>query len=176
MFKIAAVGVSVFALLYSAAQAQTAATPDPQRLALAKQIFEAQGGTQNAVNSMRIMEKSMVDMAKTPEAKQRIAAAMDAMAKSYLPQMFEELAGYYAADFTEEQLKSILAFYQSPTGQALRANAPVLSQQIGGSMVRLMPKLQLSVLDKVCSETECSPQQQQQLAALKQAIPVDQRL
>jgi hypothetical protein len=174
MFRIAA-GVAALAVLASAAQAQTNASPDPQRLALAKQIFEAQGGAQSANNTMRIMEKSMVDTAKTPEAKQRIAAVMDSMTKTVLPRMFDEMAGYYAADFTKEQLQSLLSFYQSPTGQALKANAPTLAQQIGGSMVRMMPKLQLSVLDKVCNETECTDQQQQQLAALKQAIPVDQR-
>jgi hypothetical protein len=174
MLKIAA-GIAALSLMASAAQAQTAAPPaDPHRLALAKQIFEAQGGAQNAATVVKTMQKSMLDAAKTLEAKQRIAAVMDAMSTTFMPRLFDEMAGYYAADFTEAQLKDILAFYQSPTGQALKANAPVIAQQIGGSMVRLMPKIQLSVLDKVCGQVECT-EQQQQLAALKQAIPADQR-
>jgi uncharacterized protein len=174
MLRIAA-GLAALSLIASAAQAQTAAPPDPQRLALAKQIFEAQGGAQNAVAAMKSMQKPMLDIAKTPEAKQRVAALMDSMAKTIMPHLFDEMAGYYAADFTEDQLRSILAFYQSPTGQALRANAPVLAQQIGGSMARMMPKIQLSMLDKVCGQVECSAEQQQQLAQLKQAVPADQR-
>jgi hypothetical protein len=37
-----------------------------------------------------------------------------------------------------------------------------------------MPKMQLSLLDQVCSATPCTPQRQQ-WTALKQAIPADQR-
>jgi hypothetical protein len=97
------------------------------------------------------------------------------MTTTVVPRLFDEMAGYYAQDFTSDQLRDILAFYQSPTGKAMVANAPVLAQQIGGSMVKLMPALQLSVMDKVCSQVSCTPEQQQQLAALKQAVPADQR-
>jgi hypothetical protein len=31
------------------------------------------------------------------------------------------------------------------------------------------------VMDKVCTQVACTPEQQQQLAALKQAVPADQR-
>lgn len=175
MFKLAA-SILALSLAASAAQAQTAApTIDPQRLALAKQIFESQGGAQNAANIMKSMETTMLAAAKTPEAKQAMAAVMDKMATTFMPRLFDQMAGYYAQDFTEGQLKDILVFYQSPTGQALKAQAPVLAQQMAGSMIKLMPTLQLSVLDKVCSQVTCTPEQQQQLAALKQAIPADQR-
>jgi hypothetical protein len=175
MFKLAA-SILALSLAASAVHAQTAApTIDPQRLALAKQIFESQGGAQNAATIMNSMEKSMVDSVKDPEAKKRMAEVMDKMATVFMPRLFDQMAGYYAQDFTDGQLKDILVFYQSPTGQAMKAQAPVLAQQMAGSMVKLMPTLQLSVLDKVCSQVACSPEQQQQLAALKQVVPPDQR-
>jgi hypothetical protein len=175
MFKIAA-SVLALSLMASAVHAQTAApTIDPQRLALARQIFEVQGGAQNATTLLRTMENSMMDSVKDPEAKKRMAEVMDKMVTTFMPRLFDQMAGYYAQDFTEGQLKDILVFYQSPTGQALKTQAPVLAQQMTGSMIKLMPTLQLSVLDKVCSQVECSPEQQQQLAALKQAVPPDQR-
>jgi hypothetical protein len=171
MFKIAA-SILTLSLMASAAHAQTA---DPQRLALAKQIFAAQGGAQSAATVMKTMDTAMLAAAKTPEAKQAMAMVMDKMTTTVVPRLFDEMAGYYAQDFTSDQLRDILAFYQSPTGKAMVANAPVLAQQIGGSMVKLMPALQLSVMDKVCSQVSCTPEQQQQLAALKQAVPADQR-
>ncbi len=166
---------AAFALLATSAQAQTAAPVDPQRLALAKQIFEAQGGAQNAAAAMRAIQKGMIDATPAPEARERMAQVMDTMTKTFLPQVFDQMAAIYATDFTDAQLKDILVFYQSPTGQALREKSPLVAQQLGGVMVKLMPKLQLSVLDKVCAETTCTPQQQQQLAALKQAVPASER-
>lgn len=166
---------AALALLATSAQAQTAATVDPQRLALAKQIFEAQGGAQNAATAMRAIEKSMIDSSPSPEVRQRMTQVMETMTKTFLPKMFDEMATIYAADFTDGQLKDILAFYQSPTGQALKEKSPLVAQQLGGVMVKLMPQLQLSVLDKVCAETTCTAQQQQQLAALKQAVPASDR-
>ncbi len=174
MLKFAS-AFAAFALLATAAHAQTAATVDPQRLALAKQIFESQGGAQNAATAMRAMQKGILDSTQSPEVRARMAQALDAMTKTVLPQMFDEMAAIYAADFTDAQLKDILVFYASPTGQALKDKGPLVAQQLGGVMVKLMPKLQLSVLDKVCAETTCTPQQQQQLAALKQAVPVSER-
>jgi hypothetical protein len=152
------------------AHAQTSVAVEPQRLALAKQIFEAQGGAQNAEAVMRSMEKSMIDSAQTPQAKQLMADAMDVMGKEFLPHMFEDMAAFYAQDFTEGELKDILAFYSSPAGQALRAKQPMLAQQVGGTVARMIPRLQLRILEKVCSQTECAPQQQKQLSALKQAL------
>jgi hypothetical protein len=175
MLKIVAASCAALSLITSTAYAQTASAPDPHRLALARQIFEAQGGAENANKIVEGMMKSMVDGSETPEAKRRMTAGFQSMIKTFIPAMFDQMAGYYATDFTEDQLKDILAFYQSPTGNALRANGPILAQQIGGSIAQMMPKMQLSVLDKVCSETECTANQKQQLAALKQAIPADQR-
>ena len=166
---------AAFALLATSAQAQTAAPVDPQRLALAKQIFEAQGSAQNAAAAMRAMQKGMLDSTPSPEIRERMAKAFDEMANNIVPRMYDEMATIYAADFTDAQLKDILVFYQSPTGQALREKSPLVAQQLGGVMVKLMPKLQLSVLDKVCAQTTCTPQQQQQLAALKQAVPASDR-
>jgi hypothetical protein len=171
MLKIAA-SILALSLMASAAHAQTA---DPQRLALAKQIFEAQGGAQNAANVMKSMKAAMLAAAKTPEAKQAMTMVMDKMATTFMPRLFDEMAGSYAQDFTSDQLKDVLAFYQTPTGKAMAAKQPVLAQQIAGSMVKLMPALQLSVMDKVCTQVACTPEQQQQLAALKQMVPADQR-
>ncbi len=166
----------MFLLSPVAGWSQTTATPDPVRLQLARQIFESQGGMQNAQSMMKSMETSMLNGVTAPEVKQRMTDAMNSMVNTLLPRLFDEMAGFYATDFTEDQLKGILAFYQSPTGQALKEKAPLLSQQIGSSVIKLMPKMQLSILEKVCATSECTTQQQQQLAALKQSVPPDQRL
>jgi len=115
-FAIAA-GLAALSLIAAPALAQTA--PDPQRLALARQIFEVQGGATSAAAAIRGMQKSMAESLPTPEARQRMAEAMDSMVTAVLPRLYDELASFYASDFTEGQLKDILSFYKSPTGQAM---------------------------------------------------------
>jgi hypothetical protein len=173
MSKIAyaAAAALTLSLVAAGAHAQTADRPDPARLALARQIFEAQGGAKNAQAVMRSMEASMLASMPSPEAKQRMTEVMEKMATTVMPRLFDDMAGFYAIDFTEDQLKDVLAFYKSPTGQAMMAKSPVLAEQMGGEVAKLMPRLQLSVLDKVCSQTACTDQQQQQLAALKAQVP-----
>lgn len=41
-----------------------------------------------------------------------------------LSELFNEVAKYYATDFTEQELKDILVFYQSPTGKKLLDRQP----------------------------------------------------
>ena len=170
-----AAGLAALSMIVSGAQAQTTVAPDPQRLALARQIFEAQGGAQNAGAAMRSMKAALLEQAKTPEARQRLTQVMDETIDNLLPRMFNDMASYYAADFTQDQLKDILAFYKSPTGQAMREKAPMIAQQLGQSMVKLMPKIQLSVLEKACAQVECTDQQRQQMTALEQQIPQNER-
>ncbi len=172
---LAASAAVMFLLSPVAGRSQTTAAPDPVRLQLARQIFESQGGMQTVQATMKSMENSMLS-GSTPEVKQRMTDAMDGMVNALIPKLFDEMAGFYATDFSEDELKGILAFYQSPTGQALKEKAPLVAQQIGLTMVKLIPRMQLSVLEKVCATTECTAQQQQQLAALKQSVPPDQRL
>ena len=41
-----------------------------------------------------------------------------------LSELFDEVAKFYATDFTEQELKDILVFYQSPTGKKLLDRQP----------------------------------------------------
>ena len=56
------------------------------------------------------------------------------------------------------------------------AKQPALAAQMGATMAKLMPKLQLKILDQVCSQTACNDQQKQQLSVLKQRVPENERL
>ena len=173
----AATAALTLSLLATGAHAQTAdAQPDPARLALARQIFEAQGGAKSAQAAMQAVEQAMVSTAQTPEAKEQMTKVMDATFQIFFPKIFDDLAGFYATDFTSDQLKDILAFYKTPTGQAMIAKQPALAAQMGATMAKLMPKLQLKILDQVCSQTACNDQQKQQLSVLKQRVPENERL
>jgi hypothetical protein len=51
----------------------------------------------------------------------------------------------YAADFTDEQLDSMIAFYTSPAGKALLDKTPEITQQTMGVVQQRMATLQPQV-------------------------------
>ena len=53
-----------------------------------------------------------------------VAAKLRADLTPRLSELFNEVAKYYATDFTEQELKDILVFYQSPTGKKLLDRQP----------------------------------------------------
>ena len=82
------------------------------------------------------------------------------------------------AELAKQFIEETIGKQQVPAGQltihadrgkVMTSKSPVIAQQIGGTMAKLMPKLQLKILDQVCSQIECSALQQQQLAAEAEA-------
>jgi len=155
------------------AQPSPAPRPSAERLRLARAVFEAQGGVANISATLdRAMEATPTNMpgdSTNAAANRRAARAVvqDVM-RQFLPKILDAEANVYAETFDEHQLGDILAFYQSPTGQVLRDKLPDLGARSGAEMGKLMPAIVEGILDRLCSQTTCTPQQQQTLAALKQ--------
>ena len=153
--------------------AQAAASPaSAERLRLARAVFEAQGGIENITaamdRAMGALQRGEPSTGEAADAARRIGADV---VKQALPQIMDIEAHAYAETFDEQQLRYILAFYQSPTGQVMRAKLPELSEKTGQGMARLMPAITLKILEQVCAQTTCTAQQLKALQALKQAPP-----
>jgi hypothetical protein len=107
-----------------------------QSLAAMKQAMPAQ---------LAQMSKAMGEElpAEAPQQTQRI---MEIMAEELRWEKIEEdYVALYAATFTAEELKGLIAFYQSPAGRAFVAKQPALMQrsmEINQKlMIRVMPRL-----------------------------------
>jgi hypothetical protein len=180
-FKFTAfAGVLVAAQLAGAALAQTAPPPtspppSAERLKLARDVFEAQGGLKNASAAI---DRVLAGMPfNSPGGSGAVSAngvqmrqVMEQSIHKFLPQVLDAQAEAYAEVFDEQQLRDILAFYQSPTGQVMRDKLPEISAKAGAAMGKLMPALMEDVLERVCSQTSCTDQQQKTLDALKQRL------
>lgn len=68
-----------------------------------------------------------------------------------------EYTKLYAAAYTEQQLDDLIAFYKTPTGQAVAQQTPILAQQIGDvsqeRLAALLPQIQRIVKDFVSIPT-----------------------
>ena len=119
LFAIAAAFVAVGPAAY-------AQQPTPSSIAVAKQLIAASGAT--AVFTPLI--PGVVEQAKLLYLQQNpalgkdlndIATQMRANLQPRFEEITDEVAKIYATNFTEQELKDILAFYQTPAGKKLLA-------------------------------------------------------
>lgn len=124
--------------------------------ALAEQLLDLMKMPQTIEQSLAAMKQAMpaqlAQMSKAmgeelpPEATQQSQQTMDIMSEELRwEKIKDDYVALYATTFTAEELKGLIAFYQSPAGQAFMAKQPVLMQgamQINQKlMVRVMPRL-----------------------------------
>jgi hypothetical protein len=115
------------------ASGQEAAT-DPERIAAAKELMEATGVTKQMDSMVAVMgdgfRQGARDAGGGAMADKVSDEFNDHMKRllSYRDAMLEEFAVIYAERFTADELKSVTAFYKSPTGQKFIAASPELMQ------------------------------------------------
>jgi len=154
--------------------AATAAAVDPARLALAKQVFEAVGGAKGAEAQMRALYTAMgaavgrnMPAEQTQMSQQVIGDMQDEMIK-LAPAIIDLSAKVYAQNLSEKELRDILAFYRSESGQAMIRKQPAIMQQAMTEELPLiqamMPKIMQKTLDRVCEESKCTPEVRQIVA------------
>lgn len=121
-----AAAVVALAVFIPAAQAQQ---PSPSAMAVAKQLITTTGAT----TVFAPLIAGVVEQAKILFLQQNPALAKDLnevalkLRTDLQPRSSElndEVARLYATNFTEQELKDILAFYQSPAGKKLLEKQP----------------------------------------------------
>jgi uncharacterized protein len=150
------------------APAPKAAPVDPARLARARQVFEASGGAEGMRKQLAAMFDSIGKMtaAAAPAASADLARAMMkdiAEEESKLvPDLIEDSAQAYAQNLSEKELRDMLAWTTSESGQSIRAKMPVITQQLMATMqphlAAMMPTMMHKTLDRVCEEQKCTPE------------------
>lgn len=123
-----------FALIANFAHAEETATPDPARIAAAKELMAVTGMTKQMDGMIAVMGQGFRKGAREKGG----AAVADELGNafdkhmqnmmSYRDQMLEEFAAIYAQRFTVDELNAVIEFYKSPTGQKFIAATPELMQ------------------------------------------------
>jgi len=161
--------------------AATEAAVDPVKLDLARKLFDANGGEQQLRARMVALYKTIMDkMAEaSPELDAKaLASGYDMVTDSmdfYIHPMYEATVKAYARVYTEQELRDLLAFRMSPTGQAAAKKGPLITQEVAAETAPIMhealPKMMAKMVDKVCDEQKCSPEVRRQMQAKMAATP-----
>jgi hypothetical protein len=131
--------------------------PSPTAILLAKQIIEVKGIKKlfdPFVRGVIIKVRDQFMQTNFMWAKDlnEIAAQLE---KEYEPrssELVDETARIYASHFTEAELRQILAFYQSPTGQKMIVEEPKALDQSMANAASWGNKLSEEIIDKMRAE------------------------
>ncbi|HEY2482585.1 MAG TPA: DUF2059 domain-containing protein [Caulobacteraceae bacterium] len=170
-----AMGLAAALTIATGAWAQAAPPAiDPAKLDLARQIVAAVGGEKQAELQMRLMFTAMqkaVAQSLPADVNQLQGPIFDLMGQEMVkltPQMLEISTRAYADAYTEKELRDILAFQTSETGQAMVRKTPAVRAEVLAEtmplMLKLLPSIMGRVADKVCAEQHCTPRQRQAVA------------
>lgn len=158
----------------AAASAQTPADPDAaERLALANKFIVLMQGDQMAASLHQMMTMVVpVQDGMSAEDRQMINEVTGEMMEVMLPRMFEAMAPVYADIFTLEELRGLVAFYESDIGRSLVRKSFEAAPRIAEVVMDVMPGVMTEMADRMCDRMECNAEQRRAVkAAMTEAYP-----
>lgn len=177
-------GAALSALLLATsvrAQGVTPAQPDAARLQLAREILTANGGAQAMEVRMRALFASMTTLTKAmlPNADPKTSEISQALMKyvgdeeiKAIPQLIDQTAIVYANNLSEGELRDLLAWSVSPSGQSIRVKMPVITQQLiaeqGPLLKKMMSGAATMAVERACAEAKCTDDQRRTITAIAQ--------
>ena len=170
-FFVIALGALCLSGGLAQAQAQTSATPasaapvskaTPATRALAERYFEVVHYDKMLNQMMKGMMPAMIEAMRrqTPDVTEAQGQIFSDVALEASQDMFRRMKApmldAMAEVFTEQELRDLIAFYQTPTGQALLAKTPELTQRMAADMPAIMGDMQAEMHAKLCARMTCA--------------------
>jgi hypothetical protein len=147
----------LLALVLAAVSPAQAQQPTATALALAKEIIIVKGG--NAIYEPvvpQVVEQARgLFLQSNPTLGKdinEVAAKLQAELTPRTAELLNDGARLYAARFTEQELKDVLAFYKSPVGRKVITQEPVILDQSGSNVDAWANKLADEVIAKFRAE------------------------
>ena len=147
----------LLALVLAALSPAQAQQPTANALALAKEIIIVKGG--NAIYEPvvpQVVEQARgLFLQSNPMLSKdinEVAAKLQAELTPRTAELLNDGARLYAAKFTEQELKDVLAFYKSPVGRKVITQEPVILDQSGSNVDAWANKLADEVIAKFRAE------------------------
>jgi len=158
------------------------AKPDPAKMELARQLLEVSGGEKRADDQVELVFNIMVktvDDAANGLDPGLSAAFLDGLKQETVkltPQLLELTTRLYAETCTEQELRDMLAFEKSETGQSMLRKTPIIQSQALSQTVPLMmdamPQILQRAVDDACAKATCTSQDRRHLLGILDAPPL----
>ena len=103
-----------------------------------------------------------------PDDARAVEETMSEMMQEYMPALFKAMAPVYADIFTLEELRALVAFYESDVGRSMVRKSYEAAPRIGVVAQTVLPPVLERAMDRLCDRLECSAQERQEMkSALK---------
>ena len=158
---------SVAAAQPSPPPAADQAPVDPARLALARKLLEMQMGQMNLPALLKTVDQQMMTqvMKQSPNAdpamQRRIEAAVEKAQNDVLPRMMDGMASAFARHLSQQELDDSVAFYSSPSGQAILHKMPMIMGDVIASLGQWIPRMREDVIAGICADNGCTAAQRE---------------
>ncbi len=147
-----------------------AAPIDPERLALAERLFSTMHFDVMLRGLMAKVFQSVPGPPSGAEANPRARQMMSSLSVGFdasLPDMFHSMVEVYARTLTKKELEDSLAFYDSPSGQAILTKMPAMMSQAMPLELRVLPKVAAVAEQDYCSHVTCTEADRAVFARMK---------
>ena len=151
-----------------AAQARDEAT---ERLDLAHRfvaLMQAEDMGEALGQSLGGLFPSIEDL--PPAEARAVEETMSEMMQDYMPALFKAMAPVYADIFTLEELRALVAFYESDVGRSMVRKSYEAMPRITAVSQDVLPAVLSRAMDRLCDRLECSAQQRQAMKAEVQGL------
>lgn len=159
--------VAALCLTGGAAQARQASPPaaaskaKPETRALAVRYFDAihydkllgQMMSQMVPMMMESVRKQAPSM--TDEQGRLLSETVVEITGEMTGKMKAPMIDAMAEVFTEQELRDLVAFYEGPSGRALIAKTPELTQRMMAQMPGMMAEMQVKMRERLCAKIGC---------------------
>jgi hypothetical protein len=173
LFAFAAPALAQDAPPPPAASAAAQAPVDPERLALAREmmaVFDMKSMMQGMFGNMANAFK--LPAGATPDQQERVKQLFASLGSGFeatMPEMMDAVAVVYARNFTTQEMRDTLAFYHSPSGQAMLTKMPAMMREVMPASMSLMPKMIAAAKADYCAHRTCDKTDDQMFEVMAKA-------
>ena len=163
------------------AQTDAAAELDSVKVDLARQLVEATGGEQQAEQQMELIFNIIgknVDQAAAGMDGRLASAFLEGLKEETVkltPQLMALSERLYAQNCSEQELRDMLAFEKSETGQSMLKKTPAIQaqalQQTLPLVMGAMPEIVRRAADRACEQAACTAEDRQRLTGVLSDSP-----
>jgi hypothetical protein len=75
--------------------------------------------------------------------------------EDFFPKLVERSVPIYASVYSDDELEAMARFYESPTGQAILAKAPLITPKVAEATRELMPQAMSEMVRQLCAKMNC---------------------
>jgi hypothetical protein len=124
-------GLSIAAAAMAGQTAQ-AQSPDPARLAAAKEMMELSGAVKQFDEAVPLMLEQLAHSFTVPDKSREIREALDQLTPRFRARKYElidQIAALYASEMSLDDLNAVIAFYRSQVGMRFAELQPKITRE-----------------------------------------------